>query len=71
MIELSQLKRKNPPLSEEDLKRMKELEEEFERLEMKELQLKKDLGKISEEELERLRELETRYKMKDISVIED
>ena len=37
MIELSQLKRKNPPISEEDLKRMKELEEELERLEMKEL----------------------------------
>ena len=36
-MELSQLRRKNPPLSEEDMKRIKELEEELERLEMKEL----------------------------------
>ena len=52
------------------MKRIKELEEELERLEMKELQLKQKMGQITEEELERLRELETRYKMQELSVIE-
>lgn len=32
-LELEQLRRKNPPLSEEDMQRMRDLEDELDRLE--------------------------------------
>lgn len=49
-IELDQIKRKNPPLSEEDLKRLQEIEDEMQRLKMQELLLKEKMGTLNEEE---------------------
>lgn len=69
-LELEQLKRKNPPLSEADLARLKELEENIDRLEYESLLLRKKLGLLTDVEEDRMRELEARFKMNDLSRID-
>lgn len=64
------MKRKNPPLSEADLARLKELEENIDRLEYESLLLRKKLGLLTDEEEDRMRELEARFKMNDLSRID-
>jgi hypothetical protein len=65
------LKRKNPPLSEADLTRLKELEENIDRLEYESLLLRKKLGLMTDDEEDRMRELEARFKMNDLSRIDN
>ena len=65
------MKRKNPPLSEADLARLKELEENIDRLEYESLLLRKKLGLLTDEEEDRMRELEARFKMNDLSRIDN
>lgn len=47
-IELDRLNRKKPPLSEEDLLRIEEIEDELKRLELEELLLKEQLGMLTD-----------------------
>lgn len=56
-IELDRLNRKKPPLSEEDLLRIKEIGEELKRLELEELLLKEKLGLLTDAEKLRLQQL--------------
>lgn len=66
-IELARIHRKKPPLSEEDVLRIREIEDELRELELQELLLKQQLGLLSEEELRRLEEL---IRLKDLAELE-
>lgn len=58
LIQLDKLKRKKPPLSKEDLQRLKDLEDEYRRIEYEELLLKQKLGmNLTDAEKKRLQEL--------------
>jgi hypothetical protein len=64
-IELDRLHRKKPPLSEEDLLRIDQIEEELRRLELQELMLKEKLGLLTDAERSRLNQLKDFYASKE------